>query len=146
MARLFNFFTVMPAAILMSAGCASGNGSDGATSNPVDSGPTSAEVACGAIEDIDELYNYSSEDFDDWWSSSVSTSARLAGVMTTWQEDDNSDLYVEASEVSRDFSSILGFLEQAPTTVEDSDRFIELTEEFPGDLAAALELCRAEGF
>jgi hypothetical protein len=146
MPKFLNFLAIGPAVILLTGACSTGNGSEAVRADPVDSGPTSAETACGVIAEIDELYNSTSADFDEWWSGSVSASARLAGVLATWQEDRNSDLYVEASALSRDFSSILGFLAEAPTTVEESDRFIELTEEFPEDIAAAVVLCQNEGF
>jgi hypothetical protein len=146
MPKFLNLLAVGPAVILLTAACSTGNGNEAVRADPVDSGPTSSETACGVITDLDELYNSTTSDFDEWWSGSLSASARLAGVLATWQEDRNSDLYVEASALSLDFSSILGFLEEAPTTVEESDRFIKLTEEFPGNLSAAVALCQSEGF
>lgn len=148
MPKFLNLLAPGPALILLTAACSTGNANEAVRADPVDSGPTSSETACGVITDIDELYNSTSTDldFDEWWSGSVAASARLAGVLATWQEDRNSELYVEASALSRDFSSILGFLGTAPTTVEESDRFIELSEEFPGDLGAAVSLCQSEGF
>jgi hypothetical protein len=146
MPKLLNFLAIGPAVILLTAACATGDGNDAVRADPGDSGPTSSETACGVIVEVNDLYNSNAGDFDEWWSSSVSASARLAGALATWQEDPNSDLYVEASALSRDFSSILGFLEDAPTTVEESDRFIELADEFPQDLAEAVVLCQNEGF